>query len=84
MKQEMASGGCLDVDPSIISGIDAFPPGYIDKENEIIVGLQTDAPLKRAIKPNVSTRPAAAANVSGIEKTGWILKSLVLLPLDPS
>lgn len=43
--------GVLDVDPSIPSTITAFPPGYIDKSLEKIVGLQTDAPLKRAIKP---------------------------------
>src|SRR5947209_3685351 len=36
----------------IPSSITAHAPGYIDRENEIIVGLQTDAPLKRAIMPN--------------------------------
>jgi formate C-acetyltransferase len=41
----------MDVDPHVPSGITAFPPGYIDQEKEVIVGLQTDAPLKRAIKP---------------------------------
>src|SRR3954466_5487052 len=41
------------LDVSLIpSSITAHAPGYIDKENEIIVGLQTDAPLKRAIMPN--------------------------------
>mmetsp|Transcript_22230 Transcript_22230/g.48550 ORF Transcript_22230/g.48550 Transcript_22230/m.48550 type:complete len:815 (-) Transcript_22230:972-3416(-) len=43
--------GVVDVDPSLPSTITAFPAGYIDKELEKIVGLQTDAPLKRAIKP---------------------------------
>jgi formate C-acetyltransferase len=43
--------GVLDVDPEVGSSITAFGPGYIDKENEKIVGLQTDAPLKRAIFP---------------------------------
>ncbi len=38
------------------SSITAHPPGYIDKESEIIVGLQTDAPLKRAIMPNGGLR----------------------------
>jgi len=43
--------GVLDVDTVNMSGIDAFAPGYIDKDNEVIVGLQTDAPLKRMINP---------------------------------
>ncbi|MBU5268546.1 formate C-acetyltransferase [Clostridium cochlearium] len=43
--------GILDVDIKTISGIDKFKPGYIDKKDEIIVGLQTDAPLKRMINP---------------------------------
>jgi len=43
--------GVLDVSP-IPSSITAHAPGYIDKEHEIIVGLQTEAPLKRAIMPN--------------------------------
>ena len=43
--------GVYDIDYSTISGIDAYEPGYIDKDNELIVGLQTDAPLKRAIMP---------------------------------
>src|SRR5690349_1570375 len=42
--------GVLDVS-QVPSGIVAHAPGYIDKDNEIIVGLQTDAPLKRAIMP---------------------------------
>ena len=41
----------LDIDTIHMSGINAFKPGYIDKENEVIVGLQTDAPLKRIINP---------------------------------
>jgi formate C-acetyltransferase len=50
MKVELKKG-ILDVDVSTPSSITAFPPGYIDKDSEIIVGLQTDKPLKRAIKP---------------------------------
>ncbi len=41
--------GILDVETNIVSGIDNFGPGYIDKDNEVIVGLQTDAPLKRIV-----------------------------------
>ncbi len=44
--------GVFDVDPHTPSTIISHPPGYIDAENEIIVGLQTGAPLKRAIMPN--------------------------------
>ena len=47
--------GVLDVS-QIPSSITAHAPGYIDRDNEIIVGLQTDAPLKRAIMPNGGVR----------------------------
>ncbi|WP_461207564.1 formate C-acetyltransferase [Clostridium sp. DL1XJH146] len=43
--------GVLDIDHDNISGIDNFAAGYIDKDNETIVGLQTDGPLKRMINP---------------------------------
>lgn len=43
--------GVLEVDTKTVSGIDSFSPGYIDEENEIIYGLQTDKPLKRMINP---------------------------------
>lgn len=50
--EEVVKGGVLDVDPSVPSTITVFPPGYIDTKGiEKIVGLQTDKPLKRAIKP---------------------------------
>ena len=41
----------LDIDTEHVSGINNFDPGYIDKENEVIVGLQTDKPLKRIMNP---------------------------------
>ena len=41
----------LDIDTVNMSGINSFLPGYIDKENEVIFGLQTDAPLKRMVNP---------------------------------
>jgi formate C-acetyltransferase len=47
--------GVLDVS-QIPSGITAHAPGYIDRDNEVIVGLQTEAPLKRAIMPNGGCR----------------------------
>ena len=43
--------GVLDVETFIMSGIDNFEPGYIDRSNEVIVGLQTDEPLKRIVNP---------------------------------
>ncbi len=51
MDEEHAKGGVLDIDNHTISTITAHKPGYIDKGKETIVGLQTDAPLKRAIMP---------------------------------
>lgn len=50
LKEELKKG-VLDIETNIFSGIDNFAAGYIDKENEVIVGLQTDAPLKRIINP---------------------------------
>ncbi len=51
MKEEHARGGVYDIDTHTISGIDAYEPGYIDRDSEQIVGLQTAAPLTRAIMP---------------------------------
>lgn len=51
MEAERQAGGVLDIDEHTISTISAHEPGYIDKDLEDIVGLQTDAPLKRAIIP---------------------------------
>lgn len=43
--------GDIDIETNEISNIDNFKPGYVDKENEIIIGLQTDKPLKRIVNP---------------------------------
>jgi formate C-acetyltransferase len=53
--EERKKKGVLDVS-QVPSSITAHAPGYIDRENEVIVGLQTDAPLKRAIMPNGGLR----------------------------
>jgi len=50
LKEELAKK-VLDIEVNHMSGINAFKPGYIDKANEVIVGLQTDAPLKRIVNP---------------------------------
>src|SRR5688572_10349653 len=60
MFPEERKKGVLDVSP-IPASITAHAPGYIDKDNEIIVGLQTDAPLKRAIMPNGGFRMVLGA-----------------------
>ncbi|MFW6338085.1 MAG: formate C-acetyltransferase [Alkalispirochaetaceae bacterium] len=51
LKEERDRGGTLDVDTENVSSITAHAPGYIDRDRERVVGLQTDAPLKRAIMP---------------------------------
>src|SRR6187551_2481891 len=53
--EERKKKGVLDVS-QIPSSITAHAPGYIDREKEVIVGLQTEAPLKRAIMPNGGLR----------------------------
>jgi len=51
MAEERRRGGVLDIDVDQPGGITSHGPGFIDKKKEIIIGLQTDAPLKRAVKP---------------------------------
>ncbi len=51
MAEERRRGGVYDIDEKTISTVSSHAPGYIDKELETIVGLQTDAPLKRAVMP---------------------------------
>ena len=55
-KKERENGGVLDADCKTPSSINAYEAGYIDKDLEDIVGLQTDSPLKRAIMPNGGIR----------------------------
>ncbi len=50
-KEERAKGGVLDMETEIVSGLTAYGPGYLDKDKEVVVGLQTDKPLKRAFMP---------------------------------
>lgn len=63
-KDERAKGGVLDMETEIVSGINAYPPAYIDDElkaMEKVVGLQTDKPLKRAFMPYGGIRMAQEA-----------------------
>ncbi len=60
-KKEREAGGVLDMDTKIVSGITSHPAGYIDKELEKIVGLQTDKPLKRSLQPFGGIRMAEGA-----------------------
>ncbi len=54
-KEEQAKG-VYDAETKLPQQIDTYGPGYIDQENEVIVGLQTDAPLKRGIFPKGGIR----------------------------
>lgn len=63
--------GIIDVATDRVSGIDNYEPGYIDKDNEVIVGLQTDAPLKRIVNPFGGMRMAK----SSLEEYGYKLDS---------
>ncbi len=60
-KLERQRGGVLDIDTETVSSLTNYAPGYVDKENEIIVGLQTDAPLKRGVNPFGGIRMARQA-----------------------
>ncbi len=59
--EEERKKGIIDVEVNKISGITNFDPGYIDKDNEVIVGLQTDAPLKRIVNVYGGLRMAHSA-----------------------
>jgi len=71
-KRELENGGVLDVSSNIGSSILAHGPGYIDRDSELIVGLQTDAALKRGIYPNGGLRMIEM----GLEEYGFP-------PVDP-
>ena len=61
LRKEQQKGGVLDIDTEHASSILAYQPGYLDKDREIIVGLQTDAPLKRGVSPFGGIRMAKMA-----------------------
>jgi len=73
LKDEASKGGVLDIDTATISKINSFSPGYINKDIELIVGLQTDKPLKRSIVPYGGIRMAKKA----CESYGYQLDSRI-------
>lgn len=69
LNDEYNKGGVLNIDTQTVSSITSHAPGYIDEENEVIKGLQTDEPLKRAVIPYGGIRMAKQA----CEKYGYKL-----------
>lgn len=67
--KEEINKGIIDVEVNAVAGINNFAPGYIDRDNEVIVGLQTDAPLKRIVNPFGGMRNAESA----LEQYGYHL-----------
>lgn len=61
LRAERDKGGVLDVDTERVSSLLSYAPGYIDKDDDIIVGLQTDAPLRRGVNPFGGMRMARQA-----------------------
>ena len=61
LRRERECGGVLDIDTETVSSLKNYAPGYIDKDNELIVGMQTDAPLKRGVNPFGGIRMARQA-----------------------
>lgn len=58
---ERQYGGVLDIDTATVSSLTSYSPGYIDKANELIVGMQTNRPLKRGVNPFGGMRMARQA-----------------------
>lgn len=73
LKKEYENQGVLAVDPDVVTSITSFEPGYIKKELELIVGLQTDAPLKRGVNPFGGLRMAR----SSVEAYGYELSKKI-------
>jgi len=60
-RKERKNGGVLSVDTDTVSSLTSYKPGYIDKEKELIFGMQTDSPLKRGVNPFGGIRMARQA-----------------------
>ena len=70
---ERQFGGVLDIDTGTVSSLTSYSPGYLDKEKELIVGLQTNRPLKRGVNPFGGMRMARQA----CEAYGYQLSSKI-------
>lgn len=73
-KKERENGGVLSIDTSVPSSILSYKPGYLDRENELIYGLQTEKPLERSVNPFGGLRLAQKA----CEAYGYTLDEKVL------
>lgn len=65
LKLEQEFGGVLDIDTETVSSLTSYNPGYLDQEKELIVGLQTDRPLRRGVNP-LWGHPHDARRVRGL------------------
>ena len=63
LDEERENGGVLSVDTETVSSLVTYAPGYLDKEKELIVGLQTDSPLRRGVNPFGGMRMAREAKI---------------------
>ena len=61
LKEEREKGGVIDIDTETVSSLVSYPAGYLDREDELIVGLQTAAPLVRGVNPFGGIRMARGA-----------------------
>lgn len=73
-RRELEKNGVLDIDTDTVSSLLSYKPGYLDRENEIIYGLQTEKPLKRTVNPFGGLRLAQKA----CEEYGYKLTDKVL------
>ncbi|MEG1462804.1 MAG: pyruvate formate lyase family protein, partial [Anaerorhabdus sp.] len=73
LKKEHENNGVLDIDTEIVTSLTSYEPGYIKKELELIVGLQTDEPLKRGVNPFGGIRMARSA----VEAYGYKLSDKI-------
>lgn len=82
LKEEQRRGGVYDVDTTTFSSLLTYKAGYVDKDNEIIVGLQTDAPLKRGVNPFGGMRMAKnACEAYGYALSDEVKKQFEVKPL---